>query len=82
MWDVIGLLKDYQIESSYHYLKDKDFGEETDKTFYMYRKEDKPYHIDYIFMPKLFLKNVKQFSIGNYVEWIKYSDHMPLFIEF
>lgn len=38
LFDVISLLKEYQIESSYHYLLDKNFGEETDKTFFMHKK--------------------------------------------
>lgn len=80
--DVVNLLDKYQIVSSYHYLNNKDFGEELDKTFFMYRHEDKDYHIDYMFMPKAVLDDIKQFTIGNYEEWIEYSDHMPVFIEF
>ena len=80
--EVIDLLKDCRIESSYHYLNDEKFGEETEKTFYLYRKNDKPYHTDYIFLPIDFLKRTKQFTIGEYKNWIEYSDHMPLLIDF
>lgn len=80
--DVARLLNTYQIESTYHYLRDKDFGEESDQTFFMYRHENKGYHIDYIFMPKVFLEVIKQFTIGSYEEWKEYSDHMPVFVEF
>lgn len=80
--EIIDLLKAYKIESVYHYLNDEQFGEETEKTFYLYRKNDKPYHTDYMFLPIDILKRVKQFTIGEYKNWIEYSDHMPLFIHF
>jgi len=80
--DVIDLLRKHQIESSYHYLRNEEFGEETEKTFYLYRKMDKNYHTDYIFMSIDILRHAKQFSIGEYGYWVNYSDHMPLFIEF
>lgn len=80
--DIITLLKKYRIESIYHYLQNKEFGKETEPTFYLYRKKDKYYHTDYIFTSISILKQIKQFSIGKYDEWIRYSDHMPLFIDF
>lgn len=80
--EVIDLLKDYRIESAYHCLNAEKFGEETEKTFYLYRKKDKSYHTDYMFFPIDLLKRTKQFTIGEYKNWIEYSDHMPLFIDF
>lgn len=80
--DLVELLKEYQIESSYHYLSDKNFGEETNKTFFMHKKADRAYHTDYMFIPTEFLGNINKFSIGKYEEWIEYSDHMPLMIDF
>ena len=80
--DVIGLLKKYRIESLYHYSQNEEFGKETEPTFYLYRKRDKYYHTDYIFMPIKILKQIKQFSLGKYDDWVSYSDHMPLFVNF
>lgn len=80
--EVIDLLKDYRIESAYHYLNNERFGEETVKTFYLYRKNDKSYHTDYMFLPVGILKGTKRFTIGEYKNWIEYSDHMPLYIDF
>lgn len=79
--EVIDILKAYRIDSACHYLNDENFGEETKKTFYLYRKEDKSYHTDYMFLPLALLKQAKQFTIGEYKDWIEYSDHMPLFVE-
>ncbi|NLY75525.1 MAG: endonuclease/exonuclease/phosphatase family protein [Firmicutes bacterium] len=80
--EVIDLLKNYRIESAYHYLNNERFGEETVKTFCLYRKNDKSYHTDYMFLPVDILKGTKRFTIGGYKNWIEYSDHMPLYINF
>lgn len=46
--------------------------------FYMYRKSNKKYHIDYCFCSKEYLKNAE---IGEFNEWIRLSDHMPLVVD-
>lgn len=80
--DVINLLKKFRIESSYHYLRSEDFGKEAEKTFYLQRRLDKGYHTDYIFAPAGVLGRAKSFVVGKYDKWTRYSDHMPLCIEF
>jgi exodeoxyribonuclease III len=80
--DVTSLLRKYQLESAYHYLRGQEFGEETEKTFYDSKRIEKDYHTDYMFVPVDILNQVKRFSIGQYKEWIHHSDHMPLMIEF
>jgi exodeoxyribonuclease-3 len=59
----------------------KILGEEKNPTFFQAKKRDKSYHTDYIFSKKNTLENLKEFSVGQYDEWIKYSDHMPLLME-
>jgi exodeoxyribonuclease-3 len=46
---VVNKLRDYDIHSLYHEHSKENQGKETKPTFYMYRKLDKPYHIDYCF---------------------------------
>jgi len=70
------------IKSVYHEINNQSFGNELEPTFYMYRHEDKGYHIDYAFCSDSLLRELIGFSIGDYGEWGTYSDHMPLFIEF
>ncbi|MBT5827481.1 MAG: hypothetical protein HOH73_01190 [Alphaproteobacteria bacterium] len=48
----------------------------------MFRKKNKPYHIDYIFAGKYWLDRVNNISVGSYEGWIDYSDHMPLIVNF
>jgi len=68
--------KTYGMHSVYHKSRGESFGNETKATLYLTNKIEKTYHIDYMFTRK----NGKV-DIGNYVDWIKYSDHMPLVIK-
>ena len=76
--DVVRLLQSKHIESIYHTLKKEHHGAETIKTLYMYRKKDKGYHIDYCFASQDIRQNYVTCIIGEYDQWIKHSDHMPI----
>ena len=65
-------------ESSYHKKTQDIFGKEKETTFYHTKKEDKKYHIDYIYIKGI---NIKSLDIGLYDNWIKHSDHCPVSIE-
>lgn len=73
------LLNKHNIESVYHHYFKEDFGNEINPTYFMNKKESKPYHTDYIFSNKNIINNIKRFYIGKYNDWN--SDHMPLLIE-
>lgn len=75
--DVVNELKSLSIESLYHYQNNEEQGKETKPTFFLHRKEDKPYHIDYAFVSNSLLSKC-QLSVGERKEWITVSDHMPL----
>lgn len=75
------ILNKNDIESVYHHWFKEDFGREKNPTYFMFKKESKSYHTDYIFLKKNTIDNIKNFSVGKYNEWIGYSDHMPLLIE-
>ena len=65
-------------ESSYHKQTRYQFGKEKETTFYHTKKEDKKYHIDYIYIKNM---NIKSLNIGSYDKWIEHSDHCPVSIE-
>jgi endonuclease/exonuclease/phosphatase family metal-dependent hydrolase len=46
----------------------------------MYRKEQRPYHIDYIFQSED-LVSESTIKIGEPNEWLEFSDHMPVICE-
>ncbi len=60
----------------------KEQGKEMHPTLYMYRHQDKPYHLDYCFVSADFAKNLKLVEIGDYEYWSKLSDHVPVIVEF
>lgn len=80
--DIIEDFKVLNIGSLYHCINSEEFGEERESTFFMYRKEDKKYHTDYIFASKNIIDSAKEFKIGRYDEWKEFSDHMPIFLDF
>lgn len=75
--DTVKELAEINIESLYHHETGEKHGHEIQPTFYLHRKESKPYHIDYVFMSKeLLLRST--IEIGKIDEWLAVSDHMPL----
>lgn len=76
---VVSELSALGIESLYHHQTGEVQGAEKQPTFYLHRKKEKSYHIDYAFLSQ----DLLQFSnivIGNREEWIGISDHMPVTI--
>ena len=64
--------------SAYHYTAGEEQGNETAKTFFLYKHLDKAYHIDHCFVRK---DRILNYKIGVAEEWIKYSDHVPIELE-
>ena len=79
--DIIGYLREYNIESCYHkYYNCKD-GSEIHPTLLWQNKIDQQFHIDYCFSSLDF--EIKNVDIGSLVEWeqTKLSDHCPLIVD-
>jgi len=74
---VINELSNIGIESLYHYQTAEVQGAEKQPTFFLHRKKEKPYHIDYAFLSKDLLPN-SEIIIGEREKWIAVSDHMPV----
>lgn len=80
--DVVLKLIEYNIHSIYHLKFHENHGEESIPTFYLYRHEDKPFHLDYCFASIELNPIIENFIIGDFIKFIPYSDHMPLITEF
>lgn len=78
--DVVRELEEVGIHSLYHCSTKEQQGMETKPTFFMYRKEQKPYHIDYIFQSADII-SASKIRIGEPNEWLEFSDHMPVICE-
>ena len=79
---VVKHLQDLDIHSCYHKHFKQEQGKEKHPTQYMYRHRDKSYHLDYCFASKYFSDRLHSVKIGSYRSWIKYSDHVPVIVDF
>lgn len=79
--DVVRDLAKMGIHSAYHHQTGEAQGKEIAKTFYLHRKIEKHYHIDYFFVSEDLLGS-GQLSIGSASDWLGISDHMPITLDF
>ena len=79
---VVQKLLENNIHSAYHLKHGQEQGVEDKPTFFLQRNVNKPYHIDYCFLSNSLYEKVTDLEIGKYDDWITYSDHMPLTINF
>ncbi|UZR97981.1 endonuclease/exonuclease/phosphatase family protein [Chondrinema litorale] len=79
--DVLTILSDAVIESLYHQFYQEKQGEETMPTYFLHRKREKAYHIDYILASQGFREKLISLSVGEFSKWITISDHLPMVCE-
>lgn len=79
---VVQYLEERGIRSAYHVHQKQVQGKEQHPTLYMYRHQDKPYHLDYCFASSGLTQKLKSVEIGAYDLWSAYSDHVPVIVSF
>jgi exodeoxyribonuclease-3 len=69
--------------SAYHTHRGEAPGEETTPTHYWRdrRKDGPTYHIDYVFLPRLWLGGLRAVEIGSFEAWGGLSDHVPVVVD-
>lgn len=75
------IFSQYNILSAYHAQNNIEFGFEKNPTLFLYRKKERPYHVDYIYLSKTLQENLQKLEIGAFDDWIQYSDHMPVYAD-
>jgi exodeoxyribonuclease III len=80
--NVVKLLEDKGIFSSYHLHNKQAQGTEKHPTLYLYRHKDKPYHVDYCFVSADMAEKLQSAEVGDFDSWTKYSDHVPVIVTF
>ncbi len=77
-------LTDRALVSLYHHTSGQAFGAETRHTYWYWRRRERAYHIDYIFVPQAWLPQVTAFELGSFDDWCGngLSDHAPLIADF
>ena len=78
--DVAELLQEQGVISLYHGLLRETEGEESQPTIYLLKNKEKPFHLDYCFAPTDMIAKHTTIEVGQYKDWIKLSDHMPIII--
>lgn len=68
--------------SAYHFATGEKSGNETHPTFFHGRKTEQAGHIDYVFIPSRWIRRLKSVQVGDPGEWLAYSDHCPVMVEF
>lgn len=71
------LLAARNLVSAYH--GSKAFGREIDPTHYFQWKRDRPFHLDYCFVPRSWA--IESVSVGSYGDWATLSDHRPVSVD-
>lgn len=74
-------LQELKLVSAYHSARNELHGHESQPTFYFHWKKERPYHIDYCFLPESWVRSITRLEIGSFEEWRTYSDHRPLLVE-
>jgi endonuclease/exonuclease/phosphatase family metal-dependent hydrolase len=78
---VVKLLGERGLVSAYHEYSGEPQGEESSPTMFFYRRCDRTFHLDYIFIPREWAARLKTVEVGEFETWSKLSDHCPVVIE-
>jgi hypothetical protein len=78
---LIDLMDGLGMVSAYHYYFGEAQGCETRPTCYLLWKRERPYHLDYCFIPKAWVTRIRRVEVGTYDDWQRHSDHRPLVVE-
>jgi hypothetical protein len=78
---LVRYLEGMGLVSAYHSRYAEEQGRETRPTFFLYRHEQRPYHIDYCFLPTTWLGRIRDVTVGGHEVWATKSDHMPLTVD-
>jgi exodeoxyribonuclease-3 len=79
---VVDRLAKKHIQSVYHLHYRQEHGKEQHPTQYMYRHQDKPYHLDYCFVSRDLSDKITAVEVGAFAHWKHHSDHVPLMVSF
>jgi exonuclease III len=78
---VVDLLVRKGMVSAYHAFFSEKHGAETRPTFYFWHRQERQFHLDYIFLPCSWMERVTDVRVGTFAAWKRASDHMPLWVD-
>jgi endonuclease/exonuclease/phosphatase family metal-dependent hydrolase len=74
------LANDWGLVSAYHEFFRVEHGREEHPTLYHTRRQDRGYHIDYVFVPKEWAGRISRVEVPAYDQWTT-SDHRPVVVD-
>jgi exodeoxyribonuclease-3 len=77
--EVVRLFGGHGLISAYHTHHKEKQGAETRPTHYLYRHQDRPFHLDYVFVPNSW--RLKSVEVGSFQDWRHLSDHVPVVVD-
>lgn len=78
---VVKLLHDRNLFSAYHAFFSEEHGQETRPTYYFWHRENRRFHIDYLFVPGNWATHIRAVEVGTYDKWRPASDHVPIVVD-
>jgi len=71
------------LTSAYHTYGKHAFDHEPHPTLLWQWNEERPYHIDYVYVPRTWIPCVRSVTVGSSADWVrpKVSDHVPVVVE-
>ena len=73
-------LEEAGLVSAYHFVNKVGYGGESHATHHFLRKAERPFHIDFCFVPKEWANKKMKAQIVTGPEWSALSDHFPLVV--
>lgn len=67
--------------SAYHHAHAVGYGDEAHATHHFLRKPERPFHIDFCFVPRTWADRRLQVQVAHGPEWYALSDHFPLVVD-
>lgn len=64
--------------SAYHAKSGECHGQESQPTYFHNYHQHEPFHLDYLFFPKIWRSALGQVTVGSYDDYAGLSDHRPL----
>ena len=79
----VDLLADCGLASAYHRFCGEKHGHESREraTHYHTWNKERPFHIDYCFVPRRWVNGLHEVSVGSYDDLAELSDHRPIVVD-
>lgn len=80
-FDVLKVMEELRLVSAYHVYNGETPGKETRGTYFDRTQAGRPYHLDYCFIPEIWVDRLVGVRLGRPGAWSRLSDHVPLTVE-